>query len=183
MSHAFQNAAAFLIGTLFSLYILALMLRTLLALSRADFYNPISQFLVTITTPPLRILRRVIPPIGPVDSAALVLILVLKMLELVIIAALYGAVIPPFTLFIAGILAIVRLVIWIYIISIIIQAVMSWFQAGGTSQNPVAGLVYSLNRPLLNPIRKVMPQTGMVDLSPLVAILGLNVLLIFINAL
>ncbi|EHQ51822.1 hypothetical protein ECTPHS_03959 [Ectothiorhodospira sp. PHS-1] len=183
MSHAFQNAAVFLIGTLFSLYILALMLRTLLALSRADFYNPISQFLVTITNPPLRILRRFIPPIGPVDSAALALILILKMLELFIVGVILGVMIHPFTLFIAGILAILRLVIWIYIISIIIQAVMSWFQAGGMSQNPVAGLVYSLNRPLLNPIRKVMPQTGMVDLSPLVAILGLNVLLIFISAL
>ncbi|MFP4683191.1 MAG: YggT family protein, partial [Ectothiorhodospira sp.] len=57
MSQAFQNAAVFLIGTLFSLYILAVLLRTLLALSRADFYNPISQFLVTVTNPPLRFLR------------------------------------------------------------------------------------------------------------------------------
>ncbi|SEP86512.1 YggT family protein [Ectothiorhodospira magna] len=183
MSYAFQNAAVFLIGTLFSLYILALMLRTLLALSRADFYNPLSQFLVTITNPPLRVLRRVVPPIGPLDSAALVLALVLKMLELFIIGAIHGAMIPPLTLLIVSMLAIVRLVIWIYIISIIIQAVMSWFQAGSSGQNPVAGLVYSLNRPLLNPIRKVMPQTGMVDLSPLVAIIGLNVLLIFISAL
>ncbi|MCG5514722.1 MULTISPECIES: YggT family protein [Ectothiorhodospira] len=183
MTHAFQNVADFLISTLFSLYILAVMLRTLLAMSRADFYNPVSQFLVTITNPPLRVLRRVIPPMGRIDTAAFVLVLVLKMLEIWLITLLHGVGIPLFTLFMVSVLALIRLVIWIYIISIIIQAVMSWFQAGGAmGRNPVADLVFSLNRPILAPIRNIMPQTGMVDLSPLVAIIILNVLLIFVGS-
>ncbi|MFP4161338.1 MAG: YggT family protein [Ectothiorhodospira sp.] len=184
MSQAFQNAAVFLIGTLFSLYILAVLLRTLLALSRADFYNPISQFLVTVTNPPLRFLRRFIPPAGRLDTAALVLALVLQMTQMALIALIHGVGVPPFSLLMVSILELLRQVIWIYIISIIIQAVMSWFQAGGAmGRNPAAELVDSLNRPLLDPIRRVMPRTGMVDLSPLVALLGLNVLLIFLGAL
>lgn len=181
---ALQNVTEFLVGTLLSLYVSALILRMLLGMSKADFYNPVSQFLVTITNPPLRILRRFIPAAGPIDTASLLLALVLKMLEIGIIAGLHGVAVPIFGLLLISVVSLLKLVIWIYIISIIVQAVMSWFQAsGGMGRNPVADLVYSLNRPVLNPIRRILPSTGMVDLSPLVAIIGLNVLLILINSL
>ncbi|MFP4683603.1 MAG: YggT family protein, partial [Ectothiorhodospira sp.] len=109
---------------------------------------------------------------------------VLQMTQMALIALIHGVGVPPFSLLMVSILELLRQVIWIYIISIIIQAVMSWFQAGGAmGRNPAAELVDSLNRPLLDPIRRVMPRTGMVDLSPLVALLGLNVLLIFLGAL
>ncbi|MBK1693016.1 YggT family protein [Ectothiorhodospira mobilis] len=184
MSQALQNASVFLIGTLFSLYILAVLLRTLLALSRADFYNPISQFLVTVTNPPLRFLRRVIPPAGRLDTAALVLALVLQMTQTALIALIHGVGVPPFSLLMVSVVELLRQVVWIYIISLIIQAVASWFQAGGAlGRNPGLDLLDSLNRPLLNPIRRILPSTGMVDLSPLVAIIGLNVVLIFLGAL
>jgi YggT family protein len=78
-----------------------------------------------------------------------------------------------------------QLLIYIYIFSIIIHAVMSWIMAAGGNgrATPLSRLLYSLNRPILDPIRRVMPQMGMVDLSPLVAIIGLNVLLILLRSL
>ena len=71
--NALQNVSVFLIETLFSMYISAVILRFLLALVRANFYNPISQFIVKITNPLLVPLRRIIPPVGKIDSAAVVL--------------------------------------------------------------------------------------------------------------
>lgn len=184
MPSALQNVSEFLLGTLLGLYVIAMVLRLLFGLSRADYYNPISQFIVTITNPPLLLMRRLVPSIGRFDSSALLLAVALKMLEIGLIAGMHGVSVPVAGLLIVSLVAIVRLVIWIYIISIIVQAVMSWFQAGGgMGRNPVADLVFSLNYPILTPIRRVLPQMGMVDLSPLVAIIGLNVLLILINSL
>jgi YggT family protein len=180
-----QDVSVFLISTLLSLYAVALMLRMLLAMVRADFYNPICQFLVAVTNPPVVVLRRLVPPLGRLDTAVLLLIVAVKMLEIWLVALLRG-VTPGFgVVFAVSIFQLLQLLIYIYIVSIIIQAVMSWFMAAGSQmgRNPLTGLLHSLNRPLLDPIRRAMPQMGMVDLSPLVAIIGLNVLLILLRSL
>lgn len=183
MPAALQNVSIFLVSTLFSLYILMILLRTLLAMARADFYNPISQFLVTATDPALRPLRRVLPSIGMIDTAAFFLMFALKILEIWLVALLSGLAIGLGILLLASLFQLLQLVIYVYIFSIIIEAVMSWFAAGGSMRpNPLASLLHSLNRPLLAPLRRILPQTGMIDLSPLVAIIGLNVLLILLNS-
>jgi len=73
----------------------------------------------------------------------------------------------------------IKTIIWVYIFALIIQAIISW--VGNTQGNPLIPLVNSLTNPLLKPIRKVVPLIGMMDLSPLVAILGLNILLIIVT--
>ncbi|MEJ2479997.1 MAG: YggT family protein [Acidihalobacter sp.] len=171
-----------LINTLFSFYIVVVMLRLLFALVRADFYNPISQFVVTLTNPPLRPLRRAIPPIGRVDSASILLLLVLQLAEIYLASALQGFVPPPLLAFIVSIRELLILLIYIYIGAIIIQALMSWVAAAGGGYNPVMGLLDSLTRPILAPIRRVVPLIGMIDLSPLVALLALNVALILVHS-
>ena len=80
------NPVEFLINTLFSLYIMAVLLRFLLAIVRADFYNPVSQFLVKVTNPPLLPMRRIIPSAGRIDTSALLLMLLLQMAALGLIA-------------------------------------------------------------------------------------------------
>ena len=77
-----SNAAVYLIDTVFSLYMLLVMLRFLLQVVRADFYNPICQFIVKATNPPLRPLRRVIPGVGGIDLASVILLLVLQVVAL-----------------------------------------------------------------------------------------------------
>jgi YggT family protein len=177
-----QDISIFLISTLFSLYVIALMLRMLLAMVRADFYNPVSQVLVTITNPPVLPLRRILPSIGRLDTSVLLLMVLIKMLEIWLVAWLNGASPGPGLVLLVAVFQLLQLLIYVFIFSIIIEAVMSWFMAGGMRGNPVASLVSSLNRPVLRPIRAIMPNLGAVDLSPLIAIIGLHVLLILLRS-
>jgi YggT family protein len=179
-----SNVTVFLLQTVFSLYIGAVVLRFLLAWAQADFYNPLSQFLITITNPLLKPLRRIVPSLGPVDTASVVLALGLKTLELWLLGLLAGLRFAPWALLVVAVVQLLELVVYIYIFSIIIQAVLSWVSPGSQHYgNPIASLLYSLNEPLLRPLRQIMPQAGMIDLSPLVAIIGLNVVLIVLKSL
>ncbi len=177
------NIAYFLIDTLFGLYIGLIMVRFLLGLVRADFYNPFSQFVVTVTNPLLRPLRRLIPAVAGIDTAAIVLMFGLKLLQLYLLVILQGAVPPLLPLLWVAALKLVELAIYVYIIALIAQAVLSWVNPQGYGHNPLASLLHSLNDPLLRPLQRIIPPVGMFDLSPLVAILLLNVALIVVRAL
>ena len=125
------NAVVFLIETIFSLYLIAVMLRFLLQIVRASFYNPVSQFLVKVTDPPLVPMRRIIPGVMGIDMAAVVLMLLLKGSELFIITAIKGAAVAPFGLLIFTFAEIMRQMVWVFIIPILIQVVLSWVNPGG----------------------------------------------------
>jgi len=173
------------INTLFDLYILLVLLRFLLQMLRADFYNPVSQFIVKLTTYPLRMLRRVIPSVGGQDTAAIVLCLVLiygkfLVLRLLSIPAVQiGGVMAPLSgVSYAGLLVfciadLIALVLTVFLVAVIIQVILSWINPG--QYNPVIGLVHKLSDPILKPIRKLVPALGGLDLSPLFATLLLLV--------
>jgi YggT family protein len=169
----FTNPLEFLITTLFSLYILAVMLRFLLGVARADFYNPVSQFLVRITNPLLVPMRKVIPSMGKYDTSALLLMFLLQLLALTIVVLLRGGGVPLAALVLAAIGKLILLLINVYFFAIIIQVILSWVSPG--SYNPVNSLLYSLTNPILRPIQRVIPPISGIDLSPLFAILGLQV--------
>ena len=171
-----QNIAVFLISTLFSLYIGAVLLRFLLALVRADFYNPYSQFLVKITNPVLVPLRRFIPPIGKIDTASLVLAVVLKLIAAILLINLLNWNLGFAAVLIGVVIDLVRTVIWIFMVALIIRAIMSW--VGNSYGNPIASLLDSLTDPILEPIRKFVPLIGAIDISPLIAVVLLQVVLI-----
>ena len=168
------NPLEFLISTLFSLYIVAVMLRFLLGLVRADFYNPVSQFLVRITNPLLIPLRKVVPSIGKFDSAAMLLVIVLQLAAITLILLLRGEGISSATLVIITLATLISLLINVYMFAIIVEVIISWMNPG--SYNPVSSLLHSLTSPLLRPIRHLIPPISGIDLSPLFAILGLQVL-------
>lgn len=174
-----QNIGIFLIDTLFTLYIYAVVIRFILALSRADFYNDISQFIVKVTNPVLVPVRRIIPSMGKLDTATIVLALALVFIKAFLIIAINGTSLNFVGLLFYSIIELIRIIIWMYIIALILQAVMSWF--GNSHGNPFASILHSLTAPILKPIRNVVPMIGMLDLSPMVAIIGLNVLLIIVN--
>ncbi len=173
------------INTLFDLYILLVLLRFLLQMLRADFYNPVSQFIVKLTTYPLKMLRRVIPSVGGQDTAAIVLCLVLiygkfLFLRLLSIPAVQiGGVMAPLTgVSYAGLLVfciadLIALILTVFLVAVIIQVILSWISPG--QYNPVIGLVHKLSDPVLKPIRKLIPSLGGLDLSPLFATLALLV--------
>lgn len=183
MNSVGANLLGFLVDVLFNLYIAAVILRLLLAWVRADFYNPLSQFLVTVTNPALVPLRRIVPPVGPVDTASVVLALGLKILQLLILAALAGLGVRFGTLAWMAVIQLLELVVYIYMGSILIEVVLSWVAPAARYHNPVAGLVHDLNEPLMRPLRRVIPTIGMVDLSPLAALIGLQMVLIVLRGL
>ena len=169
----------FLVEVLFSLYIAAIVIRLLLGFARANFHNPLSQFIVKVTNPVLVPLRRFIPSFGSIDTSAVVLAYALTLAKISLLFLIArGAIMFPESLLLA-LGELIKTIIWVYIIALILQAVISW--VGNTQGNPVAPLINSLTNPILRPIRKVVPLVGMMDLSPLVAILGLNILLIIVN--
>jgi YggT family protein len=166
--------AIFLVKVLFGLYATLVVLRFLLQLTRADFYNPLSQFIVKATKPLLNPLRRVIPGVSGIDVASLVLAWFVLTLEQLAILALAGA---GFQLAGAALLAIpelISLIINVFLFAILIQVIISWINPGG--YNPAIGLIHGLTEPLLAPVRRRMPNMGGLDLSPMVVMLGLVVL-------
>jgi YggT family protein len=168
------NPLEFLISTLFSLYILAVMLRFILGAVGADFYNPVSQFLVRITNPLLVPMRKVIPSFRQYDTSALLLMLLLQLVSLVIVIMLRGASIPIVTLLLVAIGELVILALNVFIFAIVIQVILSWINPG--NYNPVNALLSSITRPVMGPIQRLIPPVSGIDLSPLVALIGLQVL-------
>ncbi len=167
-----KNPAIFLIDTLLSLYIFAVMLRFLFQWVQADFYNPISQFLIKITHPPLRLLRRFIPAVGRIDSSSIVLMLALQMLSGYLVAVLQGSSVGLGPLAIFSISELLQLLLNIFLFAVIIRALLSWFSPG--IRHPATSLLYSLTEPLLSIVRGVIPPISGIDLSPLVILIGIG---------
>ncbi len=163
----------FLIDTLFSLYILAVLLRFLLQWCGGDFYNPISQFLVKITHPPLKILRRFVPSIGKIDTSSLVLMLSLQMLaDASILLLLNGSMINIGALAITAITQLISLLINVLVFAVFARALLSWMNPG--TFNAAASILATLTEPLLDVCRRMIPGLGGIDLSPLAALLLLQ---------
>ncbi len=168
------NPIIFLIQTLFGLYILAVLLRFLLQVVRADFYNPISQFLVKATNPPLKVMRRIIPGLGGIDLSSLILAWLLKSIEILLILLVGGGAVNLLGPLLWAIPLLVEQVINIYLFGILIQVILSWVSPG--NYNPAVGLLYSLTSPLLRPAQKLLPPMGGLDLSPMLVMIGLVLL-------
>jgi len=169
-----STPAVFIVKVIFGLYATLVLLRFFLQWVRADFYNPLSQFIVKATKPALNPLRRIIAGFSGIDTASLVLAWLVITAEQLAILAITGL---GFQLLAAALLAIpemISLIINIFLFAILIQVIVSWINPG--SYNPVIGLIHSLTEPLLSPVRRWMPDMGGLDLSPMVVMVGLVVL-------
>jgi len=184
MGGYFGHAGVYLIQVLFGLYILAVMLRFLFQLVRADFYNPISQVIVKVTNPPLLPLRRLIPGLYGIDLASVVLLFVLQALELYLIIGLQRG----FQMGLAGvsIMAVAQLIelaVYIMIFAIFIRIIISWINPM-SAYNPAMSLLTSLTEPLMRPARRLIPPISGLDLSPIAVFVVLQLFIIlFVNPL
>ena len=164
----------YLIQTALTLYMMAMLLRFLLQLVRADFYNPICQFLVKITNPLVIPLRRIIPGIGGIDVASLLLTLVLQALAIVAVMALYGLGLPNVGLLLAwSALGVVGLLVNVYFFALLATIILSWVAPG--SNNPAVYLLYQITEPVMAPFRKGLPAMGGMDFSPILVFILINV--------
>lgn len=170
------SAAIYVIQTLGSLYLLIVLLRFILQLVRADFYNPLSQFVVRATKPLLNPLRKVIPGLGGLDLASLVLAVLLQWLLMIVVVLLMGAnplgALPQ--LLVWSVISITSLFLKVFFFAMIISVILSWVSPG--SYNPGAQLVNQICEPLLAPFRKLLPNLGGLDISPIFAFIALNLL-------
>lgn len=164
----------FVLTTVFQLYIMLVMVRFLLQWLKADFYNPISQFVVKATNPPLLPLRRIIPGWGGIDVAAIVLMVLLQLLSLLLVLWLRDKGLALETLLLWSLAELIGLGINVFLFAIIIQVIISWVNPG--QYNPVTAILASLTEPLLRPARRLLPPISGIDLSPLLVLLALQVL-------
>ncbi|NNF97024.1 MAG: YggT family protein [Halobacteria archaeon] len=174
-----SNAGVFLIKTLFGIYEIIILLRFLMQLVRADFYNPISQFVVKATSLPLRPLRRLIPGVAGMDMASLALLLIVIIVELLLLSLVSTLPMPSAIGLIAlALVELLKLSINVFMFSVIILAILSWVSPGG--YNPVANLLFQITAPLMRPVRQMLPPMGGLDLSPMVVIIVLYLLILLL---
>lgn len=173
------DALLFLVNTLFSIYILLVVLRFLLQTVRADARNPVSQFLLQATGPPLRLLRRVIPGFAGVDWSCIIFMLALQVIEFSLTSLLaYGSSFALAGLVVLSAAELLELMIYILIFVIFVQIILSWINPG--AYNPVTALLYQLSEPLLRPARRLLPATQGIDFSPILVFVVLQLSLILL---
>jgi YggT family protein len=164
----------FLIRTLFGLYIAVVLIRFLLQWVRADFYNPISQFIVRVTSPVLRPLRQVIPGYRGLDLASLVLAWGLMAVQLGLIAGLLGLRGSLLGALVWAVPALLELMIDILLFTVLARVVLSWLNPD--PYNPAVALLRRLTDPILEPAQRLIPPVGGIDLSPMAVMIGLVLL-------
>ncbi len=172
----FTNPIAFLVQTLLGLFTAVVLLRFLLQWVRADFHNPISQFVVKVTTPVLHPFRRLIPSSAGLDLAALVLTWLVKGLELGIVTLILHPGINPLGALAWALPELVDLTVDIFIFTITVRVITSWLNPDPYRSHPLTSLLDSLTEPIMCPARRLLPPTGGVDLSPVLVMIGLVLL-------
>lgn len=178
MSGNLLVATNFLINTLFGLYLGALWLRFALARVRADFSSPLAQLVVKVTNPLLWPLRRLIPPLGGIDLATFVLMGLLAAANLSIDLALIGRGFEAATLLWWTLLRLATVIVGTYTLTILLEALLSW--TGQSASNPMARTLAQVDAPILKPLRRLIAPVGGFDLTPLFALIALQVVAILI---
>ena len=168
------NTLTFVIEFLAGILILIVLLRFLLQYFRADFYNPLSQFIVNATSPLLRPMRRFIPGYAGFDLSALVLMLVLQFLEILLVHLITAQPTGIAGLAVMSIGKLLMLTSYVFMFAVLVLVILSWVQPQGN--NPMVGLMRTLADPLLGPARRLIPPLGMMDVSALVVLLGLGII-------
>ncbi len=175
-----MDAINYLLKFIFDALFMVLILRVWLQLVRADFYNPISQFIVKVTNPVVMPARRIIPGFGGIDLATVVVAYLVASLKFVVIPFINGGPFDPLiSMYFGGLFAIKQVGVLLFM-AMLIMAIMSWVVQG---YNPTLMILQQLTEPFLRPIRKVIPPIAGLDLSIIIAFLALNFINIFLSGL
>ena len=175
MPNNFASALTFIVSSVAQLYLFVLILRLLLPWLGADFRNPLAQGILKITSPLVVPLRRVIPPIGRIDTATLLVTFFVLYLTIFVILLIQN-ITPDFARIAASaIVYLPLLTLRLYTFLIIVRVVLSWVSTGG--YNPAVAIIYTLTDPVLRPIQRFLPSMGGFDLSPIFAIILVGALI------
>lgn len=182
MGSSATTAIVFVINSIAQLYLLVLLLRLLLPWMGINFNNPISQAILRLTSPLVVPVRRVLPPIGKIDTATVVIAYGIQYLTIFIIVLIWR--VPPSILPIAITAAVnlVTLTLHLFVFAIIIRIVLSWLGGAGT-HNPAIAVIDAITEPVLRPFRRAIPAIGGLDISPVFAIILLAAAAILVGGL
>lgn len=177
---AAADIGTYLVQTLFELYIFVVVVRFLLQVARADFYNPISQFIVKATNPLLLPLRKIIPGLGGLDLASIILGILLQVIAMSLILVMQGyGLYNPAKLALWGLIGLLAVVVNVYYFALIISIILSWIAPG--SYHPGALLISQIVAPIMRPIQAIVPSLGGLDISPIFAFIAINITKIIIS--
>jgi YggT family protein len=171
----FSEIIHYLVQTALGLFLFAVLLRLMLQLTRADFYNPVSQFVVRVTNPVLLPLRRLIPAIGRLDTASVVLAVGVQTIAIMASLALMGY--RPANLLVLlvwSLIGVASLVVDLFFFAILGLIIFSWIAPN--SHHPALALLHQLTEPVMGPFRRLLPAIGGLDLSPILVFVVINVL-------
>ncbi|EIK98548.1 YGGT family protein [Pseudomonas sp. M47T1] len=172
--NAISDATIFVVQTLVSFYLAIVLLRFVLQLVKADFYNPLSQFAVRATQPLLKPIRRLIPSIGGLDTSSLLLALIIQTLLMAAVMMInFGTILDLPHLLIWALIGVFSLFLKIFWLAMIVMVIVSWVAPG--THNPAAELAYQISEPFLAPFRRIVPNLGGMDISPIFAFLAIQV--------
>lgn len=175
-----MEALVFVVDSVFTLAVYAFLLRLFLQLSRGDFRNPLSQAVVKLTNWLVLPLRRVLPPLGKVDTASLVSAYLVQVATVAAVFVLSTGVMMPWpTLLWVSLKQAVIAALQLYTVAMIVYALLSLVAPG--TYSPAVGFLGSLCEPILRPVRRVLPPIAGLDFSPAVVVIGLLALKILIR--
>ena len=163
------QALVFVVNAVAQLYLFVLLLRILLPWLGADYRNPITQAILKITSPVVVPLRRIIPPVGRVDTATLLVAFIIQYLLILLILLIFGRTAGIGAIALTAVVDLVLLMLRLFVFAIIIRVILSWISPGG--YNPALAIIHALTDRVLLPFRRIIPPLGGLDLSPLFAII------------
>ena len=166
------QALYFIIKTLAQLYLLLLLLRFWLPILRADFRNPIAQGILRITSPLVIPVRRIVPPIGRLDTSTIMVAYILEFLLVLVLLAIRGLTVNTLPIAITAVLELAILSLNLFFFVILIKVILSW--VAPHNYNPMTVLLHTMAEPVLRPFRRIIPPIGGFDISPIFAIIILK---------
>lgn len=176
-----KPALVFIISTITQLYLLVMLLRFWLPWLRADFRNPIAQGILRLTSPLVIPVRRVIPPVGRLDTATVIVSFGLQYLAILIVLTINGVSAGILPIASASLINLVLLSLRLFTFAIFIHIILSWLAAG--TYNPATAFIAMLVEPVLRPFRRLIRPIGGLDISPIFAIIALQAVAIFVSTL
>lgn len=183
MGNSATSAIVFIVSSLAQLYLLVLLLRLMLPWLGIPYNNPVSQGILKLTSPLVVPVRRLLPPIGKVDTATLLVALVIQFATIYVIMLILGRTPPVLPVLITAIVDLFILGVRLFVFAIIIRIVLSWVGGAGGTYNPAVQFIDALTEPVLRPFRRMIPPIGGIDISPVFAIILLSAVAILFGGL
>ncbi|HNP37531.1 MAG TPA: YggT family protein [Woeseiaceae bacterium] len=183
MGNSASSAIVFIINSLAQLYLLVLLLRFLLPWLGISFNNPISQGILRLTSPLVIPVRRLLPAIGKIDTATLVVAFGIQYLTIFVITLILGRAPSLLPIAITAVVDLVILALRLFVFAIIIRIILSWVGGAAGGYNPAVAIVGAITEPVLRPFRRFIPPLGGIDISPVFAIILLSGAAILISGL